>query len=271
MRPDLAAASFAAGTFRPCVALLAGCAAVPHGAPRLAQATGGEPRPDRAGAARPRDWWTALGVRSSIASWPTRSPGSPTLAAAAARSRRGGGRHRRPARRAPAAGERRCRGGGGRPERHLYLSAAYAGTARWIGTAQANLGWSLDLAGRQKAAVDQAPRHGGRRALDAAAARVVISGAVAQTAMSTSPARRSEADRRRVRRIRAAQSLDLARARVKSQLGSDIDLRTAETLLADAERAAARADGERALMVHALAALAAGAGRIVIRPSRPRP
>lgn len=131
----------------------------------------------------------------------------------------------------------------------------YGGSTRWIGDAQAHLDWSLDLAGRQKALVAQAGASADAAALDLEAARVTLSGAVAQAyvdlARSTQQAR--IADRFVASR---EEQLKLAATRKRTDLGSDFDISAAETLLAEARQAKIRADGARQLMIHALAALA---------------
>jgi NodT family efflux transporter outer membrane factor (OMF) lipoprotein len=131
----------------------------------------------------------------------------------------------------------------------------YAGTARWISSAQGNLSWNLDVAGRQKALIVQARSSAQAAALDGAAARTTIAGAVAQTYVNYARATAQEAIARDVIASRQ-QSLTLAQSRLRNHLTGDLDVEAAETLLAQAEQARIRATGQRQLMVHALAALA---------------
>ncbi len=131
----------------------------------------------------------------------------------------------------------------------------YAGTDRWVGSTQASLSWTLDFAGKQRALIHQASRSADAAALDLAAARVALTGAVAQTYVGLTRAelqiRIAEAF------VQSRQdSLALARTRFRNNLSSDFDIRAAETLLAEAQKSLHRAKGERALMIHALAALA---------------
>jgi NodT family efflux transporter outer membrane factor (OMF) lipoprotein len=143
----------------------------------------------------------------------------------------------------------------GRLPEHQLVPPPLAGTEQWIGAVQANLTWTLDFAGRQRALVSQA-RHGAdAAAMDVAAARLALTSAVAQTYVGLTRAERQVeiardyvTDRRR--------SLVLAKDRDDSGLASKFDLRVAETLVAEAEQAQTSAEGDRALMVHALAALA---------------
>ena len=130
----------------------------------------------------------------------------------------------------------------------------FAGSDRWVGSVLANLSWTLDLAGRQRALISQARNASEAAALDFAAARVALSAAIAETyvglALSEERTRIAEAFVRS-----REQSLALARSRARNDLDSDFDLRASETLLAQAQQALDRASGERALMIHALAAL----------------
>jgi NodT family efflux transporter outer membrane factor (OMF) lipoprotein len=131
----------------------------------------------------------------------------------------------------------------------------YAGTDRWLGSVQTDLIWTLDFAGKQHALIGQAKSVAGAAALDAAAARVVLAGAVAETYVGL--ARTEEQTRIAEAFVRSRQeSLALAHTRSKNDLASDFDLRAAETLLAEAQQSLDRARGARALMTHALAALA---------------
>jgi NodT family efflux transporter outer membrane factor (OMF) lipoprotein len=143
----------------------------------------------------------------------------------------------------------------GRLSGRLPTPPPYAGSERWIGSAVANLTWTLDVAGRQKALVDEARHTADATALDFASARLALTSAVAQSYVGLTAAERQAAIAREYVAARRL-SLALARSRASSGLASDFDLRVAETLVAEAEQAQSRADGDRALMVHALAALA---------------
>jgi len=131
----------------------------------------------------------------------------------------------------------------------------YAGTGRWVSTAQGNLSWNLDIAGRQKALIAQAQSSAKAAALDVAAARITIAGALAQTYVNYARAVAQEAIANDVIASRR-QSLALAQSRLRNQLTGDVDVEVAQTLLAQAEQAQIRAAGQRLLMVHALTALA---------------
>jgi NodT family efflux transporter outer membrane factor (OMF) lipoprotein len=131
----------------------------------------------------------------------------------------------------------------------------YGGSTQWVGQVQADLSWSLDFWGRQAAAVRQAGALQQAAALDSDAARLALTSAVAQTYVELVRAGQVIAiAQARVEERR--QAVRLVGVRVRTQLASNIDARAAETELAQAEQALVRAQGQRALAIHALAALA---------------
>lgn len=131
----------------------------------------------------------------------------------------------------------------------------YAGTVRFLGTAQANLNWNLDLFGRQKAAIAGARASVQAAALDVAAARLAIAGSVVQTYIDLALAEGQATIARRTIATRQ-DSLRLVNVRLANRLASNLDASAARTLLAQAQAALARANGNRARAVNALAALA---------------
>lgn len=201
------------------------------------------------------DWWTALGDPQLDRIIDDALAGSPTLDTALARVRAaqssltGAEAARRPQITADAS------------EQFQRLSNVYiypppfGGTFRWVGQAEANLSWDLDFWHRQADAIRQAGASAQAAQLDYDAARLALAGTVAQTYVELVRAERqitiarSTVDQR-------DQSLRLARLRVKSQLDSNIDVRAAETLLAEANQALVRAQGQREMVIHALALLA---------------
>lgn len=236
--------------------LLSGCASVPHVEPQVQTFTA---RSVGLGAAEPApaagDWWKAFNDPQLDRIMADALAGNPSLDAAMARLRT--------AQASIAANkaallpqisadvqETRERLSG-----KYIIPPPYGGSSRWVGTAQANLDWSLDLAGKQKALVAQARASTDAAALDVEAARVTLSGAVAQAYVNLARATQ-QADIATKFVASREEQLALANTRKRTALASDFDLRTAETLLAEARQAKIRADGDRALMVHALAALA---------------
>jgi len=239
-------------------ALLAGCV-TPHISPTehtLQSAAIGLEGPDAAPAA---DWWRSLNDSQLDAIMGEALAGNPTLGVALARLRLANtGVEATRAGLLPQVGidaeEDRSRLSGS-----YIIPPPYAGTDRWVGSTQASLSWTLDFAGKQRALISQAKRSADAAALDVAAARVALTGAVAQTYVGLT---RAELQMRIAEAfVRSRQeSLALAGVRSRNNLSSDFDIRAAETLLAEAQKSLDKAKGERALMTHALAALAGRGG-----------
>jgi NodT family efflux transporter outer membrane factor (OMF) lipoprotein len=143
----------------------------------------------------------------------------------------------------------------------------FAGSTRFVGTALGNLGWNLDLFGRQRAAIRAAEAQGTAALLDLAAARLALSASVVSTYLDLV---RAEAQGRIAERTIAARtgSLRLVDVRIRNRLASEIDRQSATTLLAQAEQALVRARAAATLAKNALAALA---GRGVDHPATIRP
>lgn len=236
-------------------ALLAGCAAVPNVKPQVEMASApslGLSAADVAAVAP--DWWTALGDPQLDRIVADALAGNPSLDAAMARLRVAeAGIAAQKASLRPQIGAdisvQRQRLSG-----QALIPPPYAGSGQWIGSAQASLSWSLDLAGKQKAIVDQARSTADAALFDVAAARVALSGAVAETYVNLA---RADAEARIAADFVASReaSLKLAETRKASALASEFDIRAARTLLAEARQQQIRAEGNRALMIHALAAL----------------
>jgi NodT family efflux transporter outer membrane factor (OMF) lipoprotein len=131
----------------------------------------------------------------------------------------------------------------------------YRGTVRFVGSTAANLSWNLDLFGRQKAAIVGARASVAAAALDLAAARLALSGAVVQTYIDL---QRAEAQARIATRTIATRenSLRLVNVRIRNQLASKLDAQAATTLVAQARQALLRAEAAQLLTRNALAALA---------------
>lgn len=137
---------------------------------------------------------------------------------------------------------------------NYIIPPPFGGSTNWVGQAEANLSWNLDLFGRQAALIAQARSTAEAAALDAAAARLMIATAVSQSYIDYVHAimLAKIADDFVATR---SDSLKLARTKVHTGLASDFDIRAAETLLAQARQAATAAAGDRELAIHALAAL----------------
>jgi NodT family efflux transporter outer membrane factor (OMF) lipoprotein len=201
------------------------------------------------------DWWTGLGDPQLDRIVGDALSGSPTLDAATARVR---------AAQAAVSGSEaanRPQVGADASEQFERLSSVYiipppyGGTFRWMGDAQVNLSWNLDFWGKQAAAIRQAKSGADAAKLDYQAARLALAGSVVQTYVELARAERQVALAQSTIAQRE-QSAKFARIRVRSQLDSNIDVQAADALLADARQALVRAQGQRELLVHALALLA---------------
>jgi len=137
---------------------------------------------------------------------------------------------------------------------HYLIPPPFAGTNQNIATTQAGLSWDLDLFGRQRARVSAATAAVDAAGFDAAAARLAISTAIAQAYIGLARTDQQIVVARGFVATRE-QSLAYIRARKSSNLASDFDMRTAETLLAQARQAEVRAQQQHDVLIHALAAL----------------
>lgn len=131
----------------------------------------------------------------------------------------------------------------------------YGGTVRFVGTAQANLSYNLDLFGRQKAAIAGARADARAARLEVEAARLMLAGSVVQAYSDVVRAERQAAIARQTIAARE-NTLRLVQVRVNHQLASKLDTQAASTLLAQARQALVQAEGARVLATDALAALA---------------
>lgn len=235
--------------------LLAGCtipksdpAITPVAAPDLGLGNAAAPAVDGT-------WWRAFGDPQLDRIIADATANSPTLAVALARVRQADAV--RGARRAEDGPDVTLDASGqvARLSGRYTIPPPYGGSTRFLGSVMTNLNWSLDLFGRQAAAIDAARASRDAARLDAEAARLALAGSVAQTYVEVA---RAELAARIANATVAARegSLRLVRVRQRNQLASRIDTNAAETLLAQARTALTAAQGQRALAVNALAALA---------------
>ncbi len=240
--------------------LLAGCG-IPHVQPQLsamkAADVGLDPANTVASAQVPLagDWWHALGDPQLDRIMDDALAGNPTLEKALARLRlMQAGVDIQRAALLPTVGVDASESYQRLSENYIYPSPL-AGSWRWLGSVQANLSWTIDFAGKQKALIDTQRDQALASALDVAAARVTLSGSIAQAYINLA---RAEQQAEIARRFVASrqQSLGIAGTRKRTGLASDFEIRSSETLLAEAKQAQVRAIGARETMVHALAALA---------------
>jgi len=170
-------------------------------------------------------------------------------------------------------------------EQYARLSGRYTipppfgGSTRFVGSTAANLNWNLDLFGRQKAAIAGARASVQAAALDLAAARLALSGAVVQTYIDLERAEAQAAIATRTIATRE-NSLRLVNVRIRNQLASKLDAQAGSTLVAQARQALVRAQAAQTLTRNALAALAGrgadyaatiGATRLTLDAALPLP
>ncbi len=260
-------------------ALLAGCA-IPAAEPRVAKVSdtalglSSEAAPTIAA-----DWWHGFGDPQLDRLVGDAVDGSPSLDAALARV----------AQAQAVLATRRADDGPDvtldAQEQYARLSGRYTipppfgGSTRFVGSTAANLNWNLDLFGRQKAAIAGARASVQAAALDLAAARLALSGAVVQTYIDLERAEAQAAIATRTIATRE-NSLRLVNVRIRNQLASKLDAQAASTLVAQARQALVRAQAAQTLTRNALAALAGrgadyaatiGATRLTLDAALPLP
>jgi len=138
---------------------------------------------------------------------------------------------------------------------NYYIPPPYGGSRFWVGQANANLGWTLDFWGRQAALIRQAESQVAASALDVAAARLSLTGAIAQAYLDLHRAWELLDIATRLQTQRE-ELLRLTQDRVRAGLDTLVELKTAEANLAQARNAVLEATSMRDLAVHRVAALA---------------
>jgi NodT family efflux transporter outer membrane factor (OMF) lipoprotein len=130
----------------------------------------------------------------------------------------------------------------------------FGGSWQWVGDAEARFRWSLDFWGKQAALIDRARSASEAAALDASAARLALAGMFAQSyvelllAWQNIDIAHQTVDERQT-------ILDLTQSRVKAGLENEASLEQAKALLAMARIEVRRAESQRDVGVHAIAAL----------------
>lgn len=144
----------------------------------------------------------------------------------------------------------------------------YAGTTRWEGHEGVDLSWEVDFWGRQAALLKQVRSQAAAAALDLAAARLTLSGAVVQAYIDlyrdnalADVAARSEAQRQRI--------LEITGRRVQSGLDTNVELREASAAVPEAQVELLRALAGAALATHQLAALSGQGAEVYAQLRRP--
>ena len=130
----------------------------------------------------------------------------------------------------------------------------FGGSWQWVGDAQARLRWSLDFWGKQAAQIARARSASDAAALDASAAKLALAGQFAQSYVDLALAfenidiaHQTVAERQTI--------LDLTQSRVVAGLENEAAFEQAKALLAISRMELRRAEAERDLGIHAVAAL----------------
>jgi NodT family efflux transporter outer membrane factor (OMF) lipoprotein len=147
----------------------------------------------------------------------------------------------------------------GQEQRQLFSNdyifpPPYGGTYQWFGQVQGNLSWNIDFWGKQAAIIQRARDNTKAAVLDAAAARLALSGALAQTYINLllayqdgDIADETVAERQGI--------LKLTQGRFNAGLENASAVEQAKALLALARADQKRTLAQRDVNVHALAAL----------------
>lgn len=130
----------------------------------------------------------------------------------------------------------------------------FGGSWQWVGDTEAHFRWSLDFWGKQAALIDRAKSASQAAALDASAAKLALAGAFAQsylqlllTFQNIDIAHQTVAERQTI--------LDLTQSRVQAGLENQASLEQAKALLAMSRIEVRRAEAQRDIAIHAIAAL----------------
>ncbi len=163
----------------------------------------------------------------------------------------------------------------GQEQRDLFsktyiIPPPYGGTYRWFGQVEGNLSWNIDFWGKQAAIIQRARDNANAAALDEAAARLALSGALAQTYINlllayqdSDIAAETVAERQEI--------LKLTQGRFNAGLENESAVEQAKALLALARADEKRTAAQRDMDVHAIAALAGQGAAAYGTITRPAP
>jgi NodT family efflux transporter outer membrane factor (OMF) lipoprotein len=152
---------------------------------------------------------------------------------------------------------------------NYYVPPPWGGTHTWVGQANLNLAWTLDFWGKQAALIRQAESQVAASTLDIAAARLSLTGTIAQAYLDLNRAWELLDIATRLQTQRE-ELLRLTQDRVRAGLDTQVEIKTAEANLAQARNAVLEATSIRDLAVHRVAALAGYGADRYARIERPR-
>lgn len=130
----------------------------------------------------------------------------------------------------------------------------FAGSEFWSGSLGINFAWQLDFWGRQAALIQQTEQTARASGLDAAAAQLALSGSIAQAWVDLQRIQQLHGLAKRTHAQRA-HIVDLSRRRVAAGLDSNVELRSSEYALAQADVEIEQLELARSRLVHAIAEL----------------
>jgi len=146
----------------------------------------------------------------------------------------------------------------------------YGGSWRWYGQLTTNLTWDLDLWGKQAALIEKARNTGNAASYDAAAARLALSGALAQTYIDLMLAYEN-GDIADATVAEREAILKLTQGRYQSGLENGSAVEQAKNLVAQAKIDRMRFAAQRETDVHAIAALIGEGAAAYPTIARPTP
>jgi NodT family efflux transporter outer membrane factor (OMF) lipoprotein len=138
--------------------------------------------------------------------------------------------------------------------KNYIIPPPYGGTDRWVGALSADLSWNIDFWGEQAAQIAKVKALASAAALDTAAARLAIAGAVTQSYVQLDRADKLLA----IAQATAQQRQDvlaITDRRLAHGLEDQVAQKEAQSLLAQSRQGVERARANRDIVVHALAAL----------------
>jgi NodT family efflux transporter outer membrane factor (OMF) lipoprotein len=163
----------------------------------------------------------------------------------------------------------------GQDQRDLFsknyiIPPPFGGTYQWFGQVEANLSWNIDFWGKQAAIIARARNSARAAELDEAAARLALSGALAQTYINLLLAYQDSdiADETVAER---EEILKLTQGRYNAGLENASAVEQAKALLALARADQKRTSAQRDMDVHAIAALTGQGAAAYATITRPEP
>lgn len=154
--------------------------------------------------------------------------------------------------------------------KNYIIPPPYGGTWQWFGQVEANLTWNIDFWGKQAAIIQRARDNAKAAELDAAAARLALSGSLAQTYINlllayqdSDIAAETVAEREGI--------LKLTQGRYNAGLENASAVEQAKALLALARADQKRTAAQRDMDIHAIAALSGQGAAAYATITRPQP